>query len=316
MTALQTGELGRPVARRRGGPGTPDRQPTTADTSPGPLRPPGTTLRLDRWRVRTGTGAPPAVSPGTTREQYQGARFHLLRLIAQAAPGSAIPSERTLSEQLGVSRGTIRTAIDDLVREGRMVRIQGSGTYVVDAKIDCPLRPQSVTVKPAAKGAAKGSAAGAGLDAAAAEPVSTTRILAITRSCADPETAALLNIAAGEFVVTVERIREVDDQPIALERSHLPYDRFPDLAEAAATATSLHQVLSTRYKIKPRIGIETIETAPALDREAKLLEMTPGVPLLVICRQTFDENDVPIESARSAYRGDRCRFTTRPLIGW
>ena len=317
MTALQTGELGRPVARRRGGPGTPDRQPAPADTST--LRPPGTTLRLDRWRVRSGTGAPPAVSPGTTREQYQGARFHLLRLIAQAVPGSAIPSERTLSEQLGVSRGTIRTAIDDLVREGRMVRVQGSGTYVVDAKIDCPLRPQSVTVKPATKRPSKGAgkgAADAGLTEAADEPVSTTRILAITRTCADPETAALLNIAPGDYVVAVERIREVDDQPIALERSYLPYDRFPDLAEAAATATSLHQVLSTRYKIKPRIGIETIETAPALDREAKLLEMTPGVPLLVICRQTFDENNVPIESARSAYRGDRCRFTTRPLIGW
>ena len=179
-----------------------------------------------------------------------------------------------------------------------MVRIQGSGTYVVDAKIDCPLRPQTAAIK------------------TPGESVSTTRVLSITRSPADHEVAALLNIVKGQPIITVERIREVDDQPIALERSQLPYDRFPGLVDAAAGAVSLHQLLSTRYKIKLRIGTETIETAPALDREAKLLAMTPGVPLLVICRQTFDENNLPIEVGRSAYRGDRCRFTTRPLAGW
>lgn len=297
MPATKVRAFDRPVDDTRGIAVSDDRDRRAAQQEP-PRAPRKTnpTLRLDRRTPRTTTSA--SVAPRTTRDQYQTARLHLLGLIAQAEPATAIPSERTLSEQLSVSRGTVRTAIDDLVREGRLVRIQGSGTYLVDAKIDCPLRPQNSPVP------------------RAGEAVSTTRILAVTRAAADCETAAALHIRPGRMVIAVERLREADNQPIALERSYLPYDRFPGLMDAAATGTPLHQLLSTRYKTKVRIGVETIETAPALDREARLLSMTPGVPLLVICRQTFDENNIPVEAARSAYRGDRCRFTTSPLAGW
>jgi len=226
--------------------------------------------------------------------KYLAVKRHLLDLIADLAPGAAVPTERDLSIALATSRTTVRQALSELVTEGRLVRRQGSGTYVAEPKLAWPLQMSSFTEQ----------AASSGLDI-------STRLISAGRVPATPELAELLGLAVGAPVHQIERLRLVNGSPMALERSHLSAKRFPGLTTALRKAGSLYKVLREEFGVTVAEAVETIETAPAPPREADLLDTDSGAPMLILSRHSLTADGVPVEWVRAWYRGDRYTFVAR-----
>jgi GntR family transcriptional regulator len=226
--------------------------------------------------------------------KYYAVKRHLLELIAALPPGSPVPTERVLTTELETSRTTVRRALAELVGEGRLVRRQGSGTYVAEPKIAWPLQMTSFTEQASAYGYS-----------------TTTRLLEAIRTRADDEVAERLRLRSGGPVFRIERLRLVDDTPMAVEVSHLPAARFPGLITELRKKSSLYRVLADSFGVRPVDAEETIETASAAPREAALLEVDTGAPILVLGRHSFDADGEPLEYVRSWYRGDRYTFVAR-----
>jgi GntR family transcriptional regulator len=238
--------------------------------------------------MRSGRELPPR------EPKYYAVKRHLLDIIGTLTPGSPVPTERLLMAQLGTSRTTVRQALAELVGEGRLVRRQGSGTYVAEPKVSWPLRMTSFTEQANAAGRA-----------------ASTELIDAQRERAGDEIAERLGVRPGAAVHRIERLRLVDEVPMALEMSHLPAARFPGLARHLRRSDSLYRVLRDEYGVVPVSAEETIETASATPREAGLLDTEVGAPILMLSRHSFDADGTPVEWVRSWYRGDRYRFVTR-----
>lgn len=236
-----------------------------------------------------------AESAGQFREpKYYQVKRHLLELIDQLSPGSAVPTERYLTAQLATSRTTVRRALAELVGEGRLVRRQGSGTFVAEPKITWPLQMASFTRQAHSYGYS-----------------TSTRLIDASRERASDEIAGRLALKPGAPTYRIERLRLVDGTPMALEASHLSAARFPGLITRLRREASLYALLTGHYAVEPVEAEETIETASAGPREAGLLEVDIGAPILVLGRHSFAADGAPIEYVRSWYRGDRYRFLAR-----
>jgi GntR family transcriptional regulator len=234
-------------------------------------------------------------SAGELREpKYFIVKRHLLEIIGTLTPGSPVPTERLLMTELGTSRTTVRQALAELVGEGRLVRRQGSGTFVAEPKVSWPLRMTSFTEQANSTGYA-----------------ASTRLLDARRDKANDEIAARLGIRVGATVHRIERLRLVDTTPMALETSHLSAARFPRLVIQLRRSESLYRVLRDEYGVVPTTAEETIETASASPREAELLGTETGTPILMLSRHSFAADGTPVEWVQSWYRGDRYRFVTR-----
>jgi GntR family transcriptional regulator len=226
--------------------------------------------------------------------KYYVVKRHLLGLLPDFSPGVPLPTERELASTLSTSRSTVRQALTELVVEGRLVRRHGSGTYVAEPKLAWPLQMSSFTEQAASSGL----------------KVETTLVSA-ERIPATDEIAQLLGLRLGAQVHRIERLREVNGSPMALEQSHLSAKRFPGLAKALRQTGSLYQVLHEEFGVWPESAVETIETAPASPREAGLLATDTGAPMLILSRHSLDSDGQPVEWVRSWYRGDRYTFVAR-----
>ena len=223
--------------------------------------------------------------------KYYLLKRHLLDMTRTMPAGSPVPPERTLSVEFGTSRTTVRQALQELVVEGRLERIQGKGTFVAKPKVAQELRLTSYTEDMRAQGL---------------EPTST--LLDIGYVLADEVLAERLAIKRGARVLRIERLRLANGEPMAIETTHLSGQRFPGLRRLLARSTSLYAVLSQTYGIQLLEAEETIETVPAPPREAHLLGTDVGLPLLLLSRHSLDDSGKPIEYVRSLYRGDRYKF--------
>lgn len=226
--------------------------------------------------------------------KYYLVKRHLLELIESLEPGALVPTERELTVELATSRTTVRQALSELVGEGRLVRRQGSGTYVAEPKMTWPLQMTSFTEQAAANGF-----------------IASAQLLTSERVRATGEAAARLRLQPGAYVYRIERLRLADETPMAVETSHLSVARFPGLVKAVRRASSLYRVLAESYGVKPVTAEETIETRAAPPREAALLGTDTGAPMLVLGRHSFEADGTPVEWVRSWYRGDRYTFVAR-----
>jgi len=205
-----------------------------------------------------------------------------------------VPTERDLASRWQTSRTTVRQAISELAVEGRLVRRQGSGTYVAEPKITWPLYLASFSEQVRASGFTPSS-----------------QVLSAQRAPATVEIAGRLGIAPRSPVYKIERLRLADSWPIAVETSWLSAERFPGLTRLIRTQGSLHEILAQHYATRLQTGEESIETAPATPREAGPLRVDVGTPMLVVSRQNFDGHGAAVEVGVTWFRGDRVTLVTR-----
>lgn len=206
--------------------------------------------------------------------------------------GDAIPSEREYAEKLGVSRMTVRSAINELAQEGLLLRHPGRSTVVSPVKINkSALGFMSFTEDMQSRGMKASS-----------------RVLQSREEVADASVAAQLGLSAGARVIFIERVRLANGEPMALERVHLPQIRFGGIAKHDLARQSLYQVMEREFGSRPTHADETIEAVHLNATDARLLGVAKGSPALLACRVTRDERGEIIEAVKTLYRGDRYRM--------
>lgn len=226
--------------------------------------------------------------------KYYELRQWLRQQIDGLSPGTPVPPERTLSEQFGVSRTTVRQALHDLAVEGRIIRRQGRGTFVATPKVNHNMELTSYTEAMKAQGFRPGS-----------------RIVDVAVTEAEDEVASQLGLERSALVTRVERVRYADGEPMAVETVYLDHNRFPGIAEELSDGVSLYAILEERFGVQPVDAEETIETVLAPPSASRLLGSDASTPMLLLTRSSRDAQGRPVEYVRSLYRGDRFRLTTQ-----
>ena len=219
-------------------------------------------------------------------------RAQVLELIERLGVGTAIPSERQLSADLGVSRLTLRAALDDLAREGYLVRRRGSGTYVQQPKISQQLTMTSFSEDMRRRGMVPGS-----------------RTLSLTRQLAGARLGRFLNVSPGDEIVVVKRLRLADGVSMAIETLHIPAAVVPGV-EAADLEGSFYELLRSKYGIEIASGTQTIEPTVTNEEESAALGVPLHSPAFLFERTSRDAAGRTLEFVHSIYRGDRYRIVT------
>lgn len=224
------------------------------------------------------------------------ARDRLLELIEARFPGEPLPSERSLSESLGVSRPTLRAALDDLARDGLVSREHGRGTFAGARRIHQELEPTPTGEfqLPPAEGTPWQS-----------------RLVGFELVPAGARLGQRLEVSPGDELVSVVRLRLVDETPMAIERILIPAAVVPGITGRDFEVGSFYDLLRTRYQRPPREAVQTTEPTVVDAEEAALLGVPLHAPALLFERTTRTADRAVIEYTRSIYRGDRYRITTR-----
>jgi GntR family transcriptional regulator len=223
----------------------------------------------------------------TDRSKAEQIHDLLVELIRAAAPGSLLPSERSLAERLGVARMTIRQCVDTLHDAGLVRRIPGRGTFVREPRVSHSTTMRSFSEDMRVRGLRPGS-----------------RRLSVRTVPAPAAVAAELAVEPGALL-RVERLRTADGAPMALERTNLPAERFPGLAALLDPDASLHQVLADRYGARVDTAEQRVTIAQLTKRDATLLEVAPGTSAFLIEGTGRDAMGRPLEHGSSLYRADR-----------
>ena len=220
-------------------------------------------------------------------------RDQVLDLIETLGVGSAIPSERQLSVDLGVSRLTVRAALDELVRAGYLVRRRGSGTFVSEPKIAQELTMTSFSEDMQRRGMRPGS-----------------RTLSLETALAGAYLGRCLHVSPSERIMVAKRLRLADDETMAIETLHVPEALVPGLTRKDFDQTSFYELLTQRYGIEIVGGIQTIEPTVTNEEESEALGVPLHSPAFQFERTTRADTGSIVEFVRSIYRGDRYRLVT------
>ncbi len=207
-----------------------------------------------------------------------------------------MPSEFGVAEQYHVSRVTVRKAFQELERMGYVYREQGKGTFVARPPIQGISGFGSFTAEVTNQGRRASSKV---LDFRCVEslPPGMKERLQV------PEET----IASVQFIL-LERIRIVDDEPVAIEDAYLPRALYPGIESIDFEDCSLYSIIAEHWGTIPVWADALIESVAATSLEAELLEIQTGAPLLVAWRITLTETDEVIEYVKSVYNGSKFIF--------
>ncbi len=195
-------------------------------------------------------------------------------------PGEAIPSEVRLAEQFGVSIGTVRKAIDELVAEKILLRHQGRGTFVATHTRDRTLFYFFHIV---------------GKDGSKALPV--TKLLSFRKGKADGDEEARLSIERGAGVFRIQNLLHLGGKPVLYDDIAVPVALFPDLDADVLNRreSTIYGLYQARYGINVVRISERLSAANPAARVAGLLGLKAGTPALMIKRVAYTYNDSPVE---------------------
>jgi GntR family transcriptional regulator len=218
-------------------------------------------------------------------------RDRVLDLMESLMVGQPIPAERQLAVDLGVSRLTVRAALDELVRDGYLDRRHGSGTYITEPKIAQPLTLTSFSEDMRRRGMTPGS-----------------RTLELTATTAGARLAHRLGVSPETRLIRVKRLRLADSQPMAMEVLHVPESLVPGLTRQDFEDHSFYELLRERYGITIASGTQSIEPTVTSEEESEVLNVPLHTPAFLFERTTLSESGRIVEFVRSIYRGDRYRL--------
>ena len=203
--------------------------------------------------------------------------------------GSRLENEISLGTRLGLSRPTIRRAIQELVDKGLLVRRRGIGTQVVHGKVTRNVELTSLYED---------------LEHSGQTP--QTIVLESGVRAADEKAASTLGIEIGSPTLHIKRLRKADGVPLALLENTLPTD-FVDVPVEELERHGLYQLLRARGVIM-RVAKQSIGAREATAKEAELLGIARGSALLTMSRTAFDNSGRAVEFGRHCYRPDLYSF--------
>ena len=206
-------------------------------------------------------------------------------------PGQRLDNEIDLADRFGLSRPTLRKAIEELVAKGLLVRKRGVGTQVVQGQLNRPVELSSLHDD---------------LTKTLQRP--STRVISCGMVPADAEVSLALGVPVGETVLAIERVRLARDEPLALMRNWLPA-AFSDITSEALTQRGLYELMRA-VGVPMRIANQRIGAVAASPAPARLLGAKRGAPLLTLERITYDDTGAPVELGRHVYRAETYTFQT------
>ncbi len=213
---------------------------------------------------------------------YMQIREHLVAKISKGEwpPGNMIPSEINLALEFGVSQGTVRKAITELVENNVLTRRQGKGTFVSNHDVHRALfHFFHIT------------------DSKGHKVLPESSVLSCRRKRASRMEAAKLQLSGGADVVRIERVRSISTRPTIVETITLPTDPFGDLGRGGNynLPNTLYELYEKQFGITIHSADERLRAVVASKREASLLNLEAGTPLLEIERVALTLNRTPIE---------------------
>lgn len=208
--------------------------------------------------------------------------------------GSQLPPETAISAQLGISRGTVRQAINALAAEGRLKRVRGRGTFVTEPATALQLVQRFTSFAE---------------DMREQNIPFSSRVLAQKVMPAAGRLLDKLGLQHGAEVIYLERLGAVDGEPFVLSFSYLPKALCPDLLDKDLTDKSLYRILENEYGLRLARAERTLEVAQADEYEARLLQIAVGSPIHFMQSRAYLHDGRPIEYSRLRFRGDRSRIS-------
>lgn len=207
-------------------------------------------------------------------------------------PHERLPSERDLEKNYGISRMTARRALSELESEGYVYREQGKGSFVSEPKFRQALLELS----------------GFSEDMRNRRLHPGAKVLE-KKLMTDTDLAKKLEISSDSKIFRLQRVRLAEEQPLAIETTHLRHSVCPGIEQMDFSDRSLYDTLRQDFDISLNRAEQSVESTLANEFEAEQLQVEQGAPMLTTERTTYREKgDVPVEFARSTYRGDRYKL--------
>ncbi len=203
-------------------------------------------------------------------------------------PGMMLPSEKRISEYLGISKMTLRHAYSVLETQGYIGASRGKGTFVQGSRIEKNL-PEMLSFSEEVR--ARGG-----------KP--SSKILSVKVVPASQTAQEFLRLTKEELVYEIKRLRFADELPLAIEIVQLPKKLFPDIDRFRWEAESLYSVMENSYGVRLSRCYSEIEATAATREQAMLLNLSVGGPLIVISRRSYSDEDFPVEFSITSYPGN------------
>jgi GntR family transcriptional regulator len=244
------------------------------------------------------------VTSSAVGPKYLAVREHLRRRVSALPEHTLLPPEPVLCAEYGVSRITLRRAVDGLVADGHLVREQGRGTFVTRPAIRHEYRESFVhriagfTSVMTEQGAQVGTT------------VLTQRIVP-----APPAVATELSLDVADEVVELVRLRSLDGAPNHVAHSFLPVASYPKAAEADLSEGSLYDYLRREYAADLAHARIVVDVGMAAPEEADLLDVVAGSPLLVVRTTVHDSGGHPLVHSFSRLRPDVSQVEFEVSVG-
>lgn len=229
--------------------------------------------------------------------KYHAVREQLLDRLDVMAAGEQLPPERDLAVSMGVSRMTLRRAIDELVARGAIRRRHGTGVFALGSKFAQGLMATSFSEDMRARGLQPGA-----------------RTLTFELGPVSARIQRRLEVAPTDDVIQIARLRLADDEPMAVEELYVPSALVPGLEAADLENSSFYSLLGDRYGISLARAVQTVEPTVVDEQEARDLDVPVRTPALQFERSSWGQHGEVIEFVRSVYRGDRYKIRTELTI--
>ncbi len=236
------------------------------------------------------------INPDSSIPLYIQIKDYLHQQIRSAVfpGGSKLPSERDLSLELGVSRMTVRQALQALVKEDAIYSRTGKGYYVRQPRIDQEL---GVLTSFSEEVLQRGL-------------LPTSRVILAELQLATAEIVEPLRLSLGAEVVVLRRVRLADNTPIALENAFLVHELCPGILQGHDfSRESLYKILREVYNCPLNWAKQWIQARLPSLSEQKLLEVDSQTPAISTIRVTYTRDDRPVEFVKSIYLSDRYKLT-------
>ncbi|WP_425447644.1 GntR family transcriptional regulator [Dethiothermospora halolimnae] len=202
-----------------------------------------------------------------------------------------LPSERELCERYGISRATVRQGIQELEKEGYIYKEHGKGTFVSPKRFNQDLlKIYSFTEEMKKLGK---------------KP--TSKVVDFDIIQCNEQIAKKINGKIKDLVYKFTRIRLADEEPMMIETSYVPYDRFPGITKEHLENEPMYDIFNKRFNTVLTMAEENFKAVKTKEEDAKLLNISTDIPSLMIERLAYEKNRI-IEYTISVARGDRFEY--------